>query len=155
MTRTAMAKPFDQIGAAGDHGIGIGRNFERTRISKEKLPVGERPAQVGRPWQGAGLVILLDRLHLRHEESIKRFHVLIIHDRIGDERHCRIKMDIIPPHPLPHRTLEIGIAIAADTGFAVRRDVGGVNRAKRRLHAEPARKSLAPGAVWQAAQSPA
>jgi hypothetical protein len=50
---------------------------------------------------------------------------------------------------------EFRVALSANPCFLVGRDVGRIDRSERKFEGAPAGERLAPGAVWQAAQSAA
>ncbi len=53
-------------------------------------------------------------------------------------RHRRIERGTVFPHALAHRVVELFEGVPADAVFFIRRDIGGVDGADRRLHRQTA-----------------
>src|SRR5260370_6003782 len=64
---------------------------------------------------------------------------------IGRVRKGRIEILSIPPDSSMQGSHEFRVAPLADPCFPVRRDVGRIDRSKRKFEGAPARKRLAPG----------
>ena len=137
MAFAAMRQRLGEIGAAipfrAFRRIGL---EARIRI-EHRRPEAHRPALVERERQRVGGRC---RAHRRQAEQIgfDRQRVRIRNVSVGRIRHRRIKPRAVAPDAAMHGVEEILIAVIADAGFLVGRDVGGIKRAERQLEAESA-----------------
>ena len=134
VTSATMPRPFHQIRAAVGAGIPLRIGNKLTRRCKQALPIRHRPTHAHDPRHGRGLIGLLHRFHFVHEKRIHRFHVFIGHDGIRWIRHGGVQRRAIITHTVFHRIGKLCQAVFAYARFRVWGDVGGVNRAHRRLH---------------------
>src|SRR5262249_16329921 len=70
--------------------------------------------------------------------SLDRKRVIVGDVSIGWKRHRGVKARTVPTHPALHSVKKILIAVIADAGFLVRRDVSRVEHPKRRGKSESA-----------------
>ena len=137
MAFAAMRQRLGEIGAAVPlrrlRGVGL---EARIRI-EQRRPETHRPALVERERQRIGG---RRRMHRRQAEQIglDRQRIGVGDVGVGGVRHRRIEPRAVAPHAAMHRVEEILIAVIADAGFLVGRDVGRVQRAERQLEAEAA-----------------
>ena len=133
----AMRQRFGEIGAPVPfrtlRRIGL---EARIRI-EQRRPEAHRPALVERKGQRIGR---RRRAHRRQAEQIglDRQRIGVGHVGVGRIRHRRIKPRAVAADAAMHRVEEILIAVIADAGLLVRRDVGRIERAERQLEAEAA-----------------
>ena len=137
MAFAAMRQRFREIGAPVPFRAlrGVGRKAA-IRIEQDR-PEIHRPALVEWKHQrigGSG------RTHRRQTEQIglDRQRVRIRHIGVGRKRHRRIKPRAVAAGAAMNRVEKILVAVIADAGFFVRRDVGRVQRAERKLEPETA-----------------
>ena len=128
----AMAQPLHQIGPAGR----VGRH--RRVIHEQQVPARHQRPDVEREGQ-AGRRRLRVHRRARHQEGVDRRDVRLGGMGVVVVGKRRIEEPAVPVDAVPHRAGERGIGPGADPGRRVRRDVGGVHGAERRLH------RLAPG----------
>ena len=79
-------------------------------------------------------------MHRRQAEQIglDRQRIGVGDVGVGRVRHRRIKPRAVAPHAAMHRVEKILVAVIADAGFLVRRDVGRIERAEGQLEREAA-----------------
>ena len=136
----AVRETLDKIGAALLRSVDRGIGDECPGLREQQLPPRQWPAQVQRPWDRGGLVALLDRLDRRHEIGVQTLDVAIGGNDVRNVRHRRIQRGAVGTHAAANGAFEIGVGVAADAALFVRRDVGRVDCAHRRLHRQPARE---------------
>ena len=85
---------------------------------------------------------LVDRRH-RLQIGVDRVGVRARHFRVRGKRHCRVEQRTVARLARVHHAVELVGAPLADTGCLVRRDIGRVERAERRLHRAAAAEQLA------------
>src|SRR4051794_5682535 len=105
---------------------------DRPVVEEQKLPACEQRTEIVREPKPVARRLLPDRL-ARHQERIESRDVFIRELRkmlIGEDR---IKVASGKVDALAHRAPEGGLRIGADPGLPVRRYVGAVDRAERRL----------------------
>ena len=137
-----MAEAFDQIGAAvplrrfGRIGLVLAFLEEQRAPAEDQRAVVEGKVQIVRP---------VDLLHRRDRAQIgiDRVAVLARHLGVGGERHRRIDQPAVGETPVMHHLVELVGRPHPDAGLRIGRDVGGVERAERRLHRQAAGKGLA------------
>ena len=137
-----MAEAFDQIGAAvplrrfGRIGLVLALVEEQRAPSEDQRAVVEGKLQIVRT---------VDLLHRRDRAQIgeDRVAVLARDLGVGGKRHRRIDQPAVGEAPVMHHLVELVGRPLADAGLRIGRDVGGVERAERRLHRQAAGKGLA------------
>ena len=139
MTGAAVAQAFHQIAAALQHRVNlrVGDKVARRR-GEDAAPERQRPAHRQRPWDVGVLVGDIHRLHAVHKVGVHGAHVRFADPRERGIRHRRIERGTVFPHALAHRVVELFEGVPADAVFFIRRDIGGVDGADRRLHRQTA-----------------
>ena len=137
-----MAEAFDQIGAT----IPL-RRFGRIGLVHALLEEQRAPSEDQRAVVEGKLQIVrtVDLLHRRDraQVSIDRVAVLARHLGVGGKRHRRIDQPAVGETPVMHHLVELVGRPHPDAGLRIGRDVGGKERAERRLHRQAAGKDLA------------
>ena len=137
MAFAAMRQRFGEIGAAVPFRTFRGIRLEAGIRIEQRRPEVHRPALVERKHQriGGG-----GRAHRRQAEQIglDRQRIRVGHVGIGRKRHRRIKPRAIAARAAMNRVQKILIAVIADAGLLVGRDVGRIQRAERQLEREAA-----------------
>ena len=87
--------------------------------------------------------------------GLDRQRVGIGHVGVGRIGHRRIKPRAVAADAALHGVEKIPIAVVADAGLLVGRDIGRIERAERQRNGEAAGIGLAARAVWQTMQSAA
>nr|GEU28151.1 hypothetical protein [Tanacetum cinerariifolium] len=144
----AVAQAFDQVGAAQDLRVGhIGcRRLERFRLRcKCPAPDRQREAHRQRPHDVRLAARRRVRLDAVHEVRVQRLHVGLAQARVRRIRHGRIHGVTGLGDAGAHQLVEVGKAPVADPRLFIGRDVGRIDLADRRRHAEAAGKRLAVG----------
>ena len=137
-----MARSFDEKSAAIPRRRFRVVGLELSRLEVQRVPDQHRSANVERERQ----LICDDRVvrgRDRLEVGANREHVIARHFRVTGKRHRRIEQRSVPPLPLPHGGVEIGVAPCADSRLGVRRDVRRQNVAERRFDRPAAREGRA------------
>ena len=129
MTGAAMPESLHQIGAAIPLGAARGVGPEDAALEIAGLPEADARA---RQRHGVAPVLLLHRL-ARHDEGIERGDVLV--RQLGEMvvRERREEMPAFAVDAFAHRARKGRERPAADAGLGVRRDVGAIDGAERRL----------------------
>ena len=137
-----MAEAFDQIGAPVPVRR-LGRiGLELALLEEQRAPSDDQRAVVEGKLQIVRRFTLLHRRD-RAQVSVDRVAVLARHLGVGGKRHRRIDQPAVGETPVVHHLVELVGRPHADAGLRIGRDVGGVERAERRLHRQAAGKGLA------------
>ncbi|VFT75086.1 Uncharacterised protein [Klebsiella aerogenes] len=139
MAGAAVAQAFHQIAAALQHRVNlrVGDKVARRR-GEDAAPESQRPAHRQRPRDVGVLVGGIHRFHAMHKVGVHGAHVRFTDPRERGIRHRRIERGTVFPHALTHRVVKLFEGVPADAVFFIRRDIGGVDGADRRLHRQTA-----------------
>ena len=110
-------------------------------IEIERIPTGHERAQVERKRQ-LRLRCLRTNGLLTHEVGVQGRQVIVTHARVGRVRKRRVQMMTVARNALTHGALKGAERPRADARLHIGRDVGGVDRAKGRVHRQPARHRM-------------
>ncbi len=135
----AMRRPGDEIGAAIPRRRFRGIGGEGAGPEVEPVPYRQGGADIigkAQPVGFDGAADRSDRLHIRPQ----RGDIAVAHPGIGGIGHRRIKPLAAGGDAVLHGAAEILLAPAADTGLAIRGDVGGGEFSERRAQHQAAGK---------------
>lgn len=141
----AMPRALHDVGAAVPQLIFPGLCYVGLAVGKHAIPQRDRPPHIQWPRDRTLDIGLLHRRHALHEERVQGAYIIVAELGIGRVRHRRIQAAPTRRDTLAHRAVEVGEAVAANAGFRVWRDVGGVDRPQRRGHFQATGKGLAVG----------
>ena len=129
MALATMRHGFDEIGAAIPLCVARGARFEALVGIEQQCPYAHQRPLIERKDQ---CVLRRRRVHGTESEEIRldRGSVGVGHVGIAGEWHGRIQFCIVAPDAFVHGVQEICVAVIADACFLIRRDIGGVQRAK-------------------------
>ncbi len=137
MAFAAMRQRLGEIGAPVPFRALGGVGLETPIRIEQRRPEDHRPALVERKHQR---IFGSRRAHRRQAEQIglDRQSIRIGHVGIGRKRHRRIKPRAIAADAAMDRVEKILVAVIADAGLLVGRDVGRIQRAERQFEPEAA-----------------
>ena len=152
-----MPERLHEIRAAIPARIATGVRLELLLRREHRSPDAQRPALIERKRHLRFGRPMLHGRHAVHHVGVKRVHVLVSDLHESGIGHRGIQALAARADPFAQRPREILVAVRADAGLAVRRDVAADDRAERRSHVQAARirRAVRSGAVWQPAQSAA
>ena len=134
-----MPKPLHQIGATVDH-VSPGRvRHKRPGIEEHHVPQRQAPALIEREAHFRLQVGVFDRGYALHQVGIQVLHIAFAHLRVRRVRHGRVQVLPARGHAFAHHLIKLLKAVVADTGVAVRGDVGRVNGPHRGFQRQTAR----------------
>src|SRR5262249_50454006 len=143
VTGAAMAQPFDEISTAIPGRIAIRPGHIDAGACENRVPDRQRPARIEIPRDLVRLVRLFDRGHVLHKESVERLDILVGDLGVRRIGHGGIEVMPVLGDARPHRTIEFLQRIIADAGVGIWRDVGRMDHAHGRSHAQAPGKGLA------------
>jgi hypothetical protein len=133
----AMAERLDQVSASIPLRAPAGYGREPLRAEEQHAPRQHVEADIEREAQLVGVIGLFDRRQTA-EIGPERHEIVVADPGEGIERHRRVEIFAVGANPGMHCVLEVVKRPAANPGLAIRRDVGGIDRAERRVHPQPA-----------------
>ncbi len=145
MAGAAVAQPLHDVGAAIPLRRFGGIGLERRVVEKRHVPKFQAETQAERPLQLVRPVWPAYRRNAMHQVRIQRLHVASADLRERRIGHRRVEIAAVRRDACTHGAIELREGVAADSGFDVGRDVGGVNHAERRVHSQSARQRFAVG----------
>lgn len=128
-----MAERLHQIGAAIPLLTAIVSRLEAFVFDKKQIPEPQGLADVEWKRQPGFRRSMTDRGDLVHEIIVELANVLVADRRKRRIRHRRVQIMAVPGNPVSNGAAEIFQGILADAVVRIRRDVGRINNAERRI----------------------
>src|SRR5258708_32650609 len=123
MTTAAMPETLHQIGAAIPGDLAGRLDPIGLSVEEPRVPEGQRPTQVERPFQLVSPVRLMNRLNAVHKVVEESLHIRIRHLGVRRIGHGRIEAPTVSRYPETHGIVELRQSVIANAGFLVRRAV--------------------------------